>query len=289
MTSSASPVLTLNNGVTMPQLGFGTWPLKDEEAQRAVTTALADGYRLIDTAAAYGNEDAVGRGIRDSGLDRQEVFVTTKLQGAHHGYDNALRAVDTSLAALGVDYVDLFLIHWPVPARDLCVPTWQAFAKMLADGRARAIGVSNFKPAHLDRIIDETGTVPAVNQIQLSPLTAQTELRDHHRRLGIVTQSWSPLGKGTDLLDHPVITGLSSKYARTPGQIVLRWHMDLGLSAVPKSGDPERIRRNIDVFDFALTPAEVDSITALDTGVHQPADSDVIQPGLNGPGTPPPA
>ncbi|MFJ3802609.1 aldo/keto reductase [Streptomyces sp. NPDC090088] len=284
MTSAASPVLTLNNGVTMPQLGLGTWPLKGTDAQHAVSAALTDGYRLIDTAAVYGNEDAVGRGIRESGLDRQDVFVTTKLHGVSHGYDHALRALDASLAELGLDYVDLFLIHWPLPAQDLYVPTWRAFAKALADGHARAIGVSNFKPSHLDRLIDETGTVPAVNQIQLSPLTAQAGLRQYHRGHGILTQSWSPLGKGTDLLVHPVITGLAAKYGRTAGQIVLRWHIELGLSAVPKSGNTERIKGNIDIFDFTLAPHEVEAITALDTGAHQPADSDAVQPGLKGSG-----
>lgn len=266
MNNSVSPVVTLNNGVTMPRLGLGTWPLEGDGAQHAVTSALTSGYRLIDTAAAYGNEDAVGRGVRASGLAREDVFVTTKLQGFEHGRDRALRALDASLSVLGLDYVDLFLIHWPVPAQDLYVETWQALTQAAADGRVRAIGVSNFKPTHLDRLINETGIVPAVNQIQLSPLTSQAELRAYHQHHNIVTQSWSPLGKGTRLLTAPTLSRLADKYGKDPGQIVLRWHMELGLAATPKSGNTDRITSNIDIFDFALTPEEVDEITVLDTG-----------------------
>jgi 2,5-diketo-D-gluconate reductase A len=284
MKPSAAPTVLLNNGVAMPRLGLGTWPLRGTDAQQAVTRALRSGYRLIDTAAAYGNESAVGRGIRHTGIPRERVFVTTKLRGFDHGHDKTLRAVDASLAALGLDYSDLFLIHWPVPAQDLYVETWQALEKVLADGRARAIGVSNFKPTHLDRLLRETGTVPAVNQIQLSPLTSQAELRAHHQRHGIVTESWGPLGKGTSLLRDRTVTRLAAKYSRTPGQIVLRWHMELGLAAVPKSADPQRIKTNIDVFDFALAPEDVLALSALDTGAERPADSDVFQPGLRGHG-----
>ncbi|GHB60226.1 oxidoreductase [Streptomyces umbrinus] len=286
MNTPSAPTVLLNNGVAMPRLGLGTWPLKGADAQRTVAFALNNGYRLIDTATAYGNESAVGRGIRAADVAREDIFVTTKLRSSDHGHERTLRAVDASVAALGLEYIDLFLIHWPVPSQNLYVETWQALRKVLADGHVRAIGVSNFKPAHLERVIGETGTVPAVNQIQLSPLTSQAEPRAYHRNHHILTESWSPLGKGTDLLGHPTVTGLASKYGKSPGQIVLRWHMDLGLAAIPKSNNPQRIISNIDIFDFVLTPEEVESLCALDTGAAQPVDSDAMQPGLMGPETP---
>ncbi|MFD9667819.1 aldo/keto reductase [Rhodococcus sp. NPDC059968] len=289
MTVASAPTVNLSGSVSMPRLGLGTWPMKDAEAERAVESALTQGYRLVDTAAAYGNEAAVGRGVRQSGLPREEVFVTTKLHNCDHGYDNALRAFDRSSDELGLDYLDLYLIHWPMPFLDRYVETWRALAKLQEDGRIRAIGVSNFKPAHLDRLIAETGIVPAVNQIELNPRTNRPEERAYHREQGIVTESWSPLGPGTDLLEIPAITDLARKYGKQPGQVVLRWHMDLGLVATPKSANPGRIAANIDVFDFALTADEVDSITALDTGSVPPVDSDkplspppgVVESGVN--------
>ncbi|MFC9836350.1 aldo/keto reductase [Rhodococcus sp. NPDC127530] len=289
MTVASAPTVNLSGSVSMPRLGLGTWPMKDAEAERAVESALTQGYRLVDTAAAYGNEAAVGRGVRQSGLPREEVFVTTKLHNCDHGYDNALRAFDRSSDELGLDYLDLYLIHWPMPFLDRYVETWRALAKLQEDGRIRAIGVSNFKPAHLDRLIAETGIVPAVNQIELNPRTNRPEERAYHREQGIVTESWSPLGPGTDLLEIPAITDLAREYGKQPGQVVLRWHMDLGLVATPKSANPGRIAANIDVFDFALTADEVDSITALDTGSVPPVDSDkplspppgVVESGVN--------
>ncbi|MFJ2202696.1 aldo/keto reductase [Streptomyces violaceusniger] len=280
MNAPAAPTLTLNNGVVIPRLGLGTWPLDGRDAEHAVVTALNHGYRLIDTASSYGNERAVGRGIRASGLRRKDVFVTTKLHGEDHGYDSALRAFETSLTELNFDYVDLYLIHWPVPSKGLFVDTWRALQKLMADGQVRAIGVSNFKPAHIERLIDETGVTPAVNQIQLHPQTTQRELRAYHRTRGIVTESWSPLGQGSDLLDAPEIHEIAARRRRSPGQIVLRWHMELGLIAIPKSGNPSRIAANIDIFDFTLTAGEVDTLSALDTGAKPPVDSDVTQPGL---------
>ncbi|MBZ9641405.1 aldo/keto reductase [Streptomyces sp. PSKA30] len=280
MNSPAAPTLTLNNRVVMPRLGLGTWPLEDRDAEHAVVTALHHGYRLIDTASSYGNEHAVGRGIRASGLRRKDVFVTTKLHGEDHGYDSALRAFETSLTELNLDYLDLYLIHWPVPSKGLFVDTWRALQKLMAEGLVRAIGVSNFKPAHIERLIDETGITPAVNQVQLHPQTTQRELRAYHRTKGIVTESWSPLGQGSDLLDAPEIHEIAAKRRKSPGQIVLRWHMELGLIAIPKSGNSSRIAANIDIFDFTLTAGEVDALSALDTGAKPPVDSDVTQPGL---------
>jgi 2,5-diketo-D-gluconate reductase A len=267
----------------MPQLGLGTWPLSDTEAQQAVTTALELGYRLIDTASAYGNEHDVGRAVLGSGLPRDEIFVTTKLGGRDHGRDQTLRAFDASRAALGLDYVDLFLIHWPVPSQDMFVETWQAMESLLAQAGVRAIGVSNFKPAHLDRLAKECETVPAVNQIQLNPRTSQSVLRAYDEASGIRTQSWSPLGAGSTLLSDPVVTGLAAKYSKAPGQIVLGWHLELGLAVVPKSARRERIAANIDIFDFQLDPADVQALTDLDTGAELPVDSDTVQPGLRNP------
>lgn len=274
MNAPSAPTLTLNNGIEMPRLGLGTWPMKGRQASDAVTAALASGYRLIDTAAAYGNEQAVGTGMRDCGIARSELFVTTKLANAHHGYESALRAYDASASALGLDYIDLYLIHWPMPGLGLYVETWRALEHLLDTGAVRAIGVSNFKPAHLDTLIDATEIVPAVNQIELNPRTNRRESRDHHSRTGIITESWSPLGPGSDLFSEPVIRRLSTKYEKSPGQIVLRWHIELGLVATPKSATPQRIAENIEIFDFEMTDSDVHAISALDTGAVQAVDSD---------------
>lgn len=281
MNSPAAPTLSLNTGIVMPQLGFGTWPLEHHDAERAVITALHAGYRLIDTASSYGNERAVGRAIRHSGLPREDTFVTTKLHGEDHGFSATLRAFDVSLDELGLDYLDLYLIHWPLPGRDLYVDTWRAFRKLLDSGRVRAIGVSNFKPAHIDRLITETGITPSVNQIQLHPQTTQPELRTYHEAKGIVTESWSPLDRSGGLLSAPVIRDLAENYGRSPAQIVLRWHIELGLVTIPNSSNRTRIHRNIEIFDFDLSPNEVRAISALDKGDRRPVDSDVTQPGLH--------
>ncbi|TDT95964.1 diketogulonate reductase-like aldo/keto reductase [Streptomyces sp. 846.5] len=259
------PVVTLNNGVQIPQLGFGVWQVPDTETAAAVGTALEAGYRSIDTAAIYGNERGTGAAIAASGLPREELFVTTKLWNSDQGRDRTLAGFDASLEKLGLDHVDLYLIHWPAPERDAYLDTWRALGKILADGRARAIGVSNFRPAHLRRLIDETGVVPAVNQVELHPLLQQQELRAFHAEHGIATEAWSPLAQGS-LLQHPVLTGIAQRLGRTPAQVILRWHLQQGTIVIPKSVTPERIRQNADVFGFTLDEADMTAVTALDQG-----------------------
>ena len=257
------PTLRLNNGVEMPQLGFGVFLVPADEVVEPVRTALDAGYRLIDTAKLYGNEEGVGRAIRDSGLSRDDVFVTTKVWNSDQGYDATLRAFDTSQKLLGLDVVDLYLIHWPTPQRNLFVETWQALEKLYGDGRVRAIGVSNFNVPHLQRLLDETTVVPAVNQIELHPGFAQDELRAFHERHGIVTESWSPLGRGHGLLDSAAVTSIADAHGKTPAQVVLRWHLQLGCAVIPKSTHAERIQENFDVFDFELTGDDMASLSGL--------------------------
>ncbi|CAL9288568.1 aldo/keto reductase [Streptomyces sp. SudanB182_2057] len=261
--SSNVPPIILNNGVEMPQLGYGVWQVPDDEAERAVAAALQAGYRSIDTAAIYGNEEGTGRAIAASGVPREEIFVTTKVWNSDHGYDATLRAFDTSLANLGLDYVDLYLIHWPLPSRDAYVDTYKAFEKLYADKRVRAIGVSNFLPEHLRRLTEETSVVPAVNQIELHPHLQQRESRALHGELGIATEAWSPLGQGKGLLEVPAIVAIARKHDRTPAQVVLRWHLQLGNIVIPKSVTPSRIKENIAVFDFSLDDEDLAAISAL--------------------------
>ncbi|MGW3263957.1 aldo/keto reductase [Streptomyces sp. NPDC001056] len=261
--SSKVPPIILNNGVEMPQLGFGVWQVPDDEAERAVGTALEAGYRSIDTAAAYGNEEGTGRAIAASGLPREEIFVTTKLWNSDQGYDATLRAFDTSLGKLGLDHLDLYLIHWPLPARDLYVDTYKALEKLYADGRVRAIGVSNFLPEHLRRLADETSVIPAVNQIELHPHLQQHAAREYHAEQGIRTEAWSPLGQGKGLLEVPAIVAIGQKHNRTPAQVVLRWHIQQGTIVIPKSVTPSRIKENIEVFDFSLDEEDLAAIGAL--------------------------
>ena len=263
---SKVPAVTLNNGVAMPQLGFGVWQVPDRRAARAVTTALEAGYRSIDTAAVYGNEKGTGKALAASGLPREELFVTTKLWNTDQGYGAALRALDASLGRLRLDYVDLYLVHWPQPALDAYQETWRAFEKIVADGRARAVGVSNFQPAHLERLIGGSSVVPAVNQIELHPRLPQAELRRLHAHHGIATEAWSPLGQGKGLLDNPLIASVAARHGRTPAQVVLRWHLQLGNVVIPKSVTPDRIRENIDVFGFELTQADMTELAGLDDG-----------------------
>ncbi|MFJ4438465.1 aldo/keto reductase [Streptomyces sp. NPDC088923] len=247
----------------MPQLGFGVWQVPDDEATTAVGLALDAGYRSIDTAAIYGNERGTGKALAASGLAREELFVTTKLWNEEQGYDATLRAFDASLDKLGLDYVDLYLIHWPCPSKDLYVDTWRAFEKLLADGRTRAIGVSNFTPAHLARLIEETSVIPAVNQIELHPHLQQGESRAYHGEQGIATEAWSPLGQGKGLLEVPALVAIAQKHGRTPAQVVLRWHVQLGNVVIPKSVTPSRIKENIDVFSFELDEEDMAAIRAL--------------------------
>ncbi|MFD9434147.1 aldo/keto reductase [Streptomyces sp. NPDC060002] len=265
------PTVTLNNGVEIPQLGFGVFQVPDEETTAAVSSALEAGYRSIDTAAIYGNEAGVGKALAASGIAREDLFVTTKLWNADQGYDAALRAFDDSLAKLGLDYVDMYLIHWPTPARDLYKETWEAIEKLVGDGRVRTAGVSNFQPDHLKRLIDGADLVPAVNQVELHPGLQQSELRAVHAELGIATEAWSPLAQGAVLKDEAV-TAIAGRHGKSPAQVVLRWHLQLGNIVIPKSVTPARIRQNLDVFDFVLTDDEMATIAGLDrnlrTGPH---------------------
>ncbi|MEW2389051.1 aldo/keto reductase [Streptomyces venezuelae] len=260
---SKVPPITLNNGVEMPQLGFGVWQVPDDEAEKAVATALEAGYRSIDTAAIYGNEEGTGKAIAASGVAREDLFVTTKLWNSDQGYDATLRAFDTSLEKLGLDHVDLYLIHWPLPSKDAYVDTYKAFEKIHADGRAKSIGVSNFLPEHLERLLGETSIIPAVNQIELHPQLQQRASREYHAEQGIATEAWSPLGSGKGLLEVPAIIAIAQKHGRTPAQIVLRWHIQLGNIVIPKSVTPSRIQENIDVFGFELDPEDMAAISAL--------------------------
>ncbi|MFJ5934245.1 aldo/keto reductase [Streptomyces sp. NPDC093071] len=268
------PTVALNDGTEIPQLGFGVFQVPDDETTTAVAHALDAGYRSIDTAAVYGNEAGVGRALADSGIARDELYVTTKLWNADQGYDATLRAFDDSLAKLGLDHVDLYLIHWPTPARDLYVDTWRAIGTLVADGRVRTAGVSNFKPAHLERLLDG-GPVPAVNQIELHPGLQQRELRELHAAHGIVTEAWSPLAQGAVLAD-PVITGIAARHGKSPAQVVLRWHLQLGNVVIPKSVTPARIRENLDVFGFVLSPEEMTAMAGLDRGLRTGPDPDTL-------------
>jgi 2,5-diketo-D-gluconate reductase A len=267
------PEILLNNGVGIPQLGYGVFRVADDATEQAVLAALGCGYRSIDTASLYGNEAGVGRAVAASGLPREELFVTTKLWNDDQGYESTFRAFEASLGRLGLDYVDLYLIHWPKPAMDRYVETWRAFEKLYADDRVRAIGVSNFQIAHLERLIAETQVVPAVNQVELHPQLQQEPLRRFHAEHGIATEAWGPLGQGTALAD-PVISAVAAGHGRSPAQVVLRWHLQLGNVVIPKSTTPSRIRENLAVFDFALSDAEMATIGALDTGTRFGPDPD---------------
>jgi 2,5-diketo-D-gluconate reductase A len=262
---SQIPQISLHDTEEIPQLGFGVFQVPPAETAEVVLRALSTGYRHIDTAAAYRNEPAVGQAIRASELERSEVFVTTKCFNDDHGYEQAKRALSASLQRLEMDYVDLYLIHWPVPSHDKYVETWKAFIDMRAEGLVRSIGVSNFQPAHLERIIAETGEMPAINQIELHPYFQQRGLRHEHQQLGIVTEAWSPLAQGK-VLDDPVICKIADSHAKTPGQIVIRWHLQIGNVVIPKSVTPERIEENFNVFDFELSAAEIEAIDTLDAG-----------------------
>ncbi len=251
------PAITLNDGSTIPGLGLGTWPMDDAEAQTAVAGALQNGYRLIDTAANYRNETGTGRGIARSDVPREEIVVTTKLPGRHHGYEETLRSFEESRALLGLDYVDLYLIHWPLPRVDKYVDSWKAMIKLRDDGLIRSLGVSNFTPEQISRLEEETGVLPAVNQVELHPLFPQDELRAFHTGKEIVTESWSPLGRGSALLDDTAVAAVAARHGVTPAQAVLRWHTQLGAVPIPKSADPGRQRDNLAVFGFELSAEDL--------------------------------
>jgi 2,5-diketo-D-gluconate reductase A len=260
-----SPSVILNNGISIPQLGLGVFQVPPADAQRVVETALEAGYRHIDTAAAYNNEAGVGAAIKASGLPRQDVFVTTKLRNGDQGYDKALVAYDESCERLGLDEIDLYLIHWPYPSADRYVDSWRALERLHGEHRVRAIGVSNFLPEHLERLLAETATVPAVNQIELHPTYQQHEVANFSRKHSIAVESYSPLGQGSDL-EHPTVVGLAETYSKTPAQVVLRWHLQRGHIVIPKSNSADRIKSNFDAFSFSLTDDEVNSITAMEGG-----------------------
>ena len=261
----AIPNLTLHDGVEIPQLGFGVFQVPPEDTQAVVEEALAAGYRHIDTAAAYRNEKGVGAAIAAANVPREEVFVTTKLWNSQQGHDSALKAFDASLGRLGFEYADLYLIHWPVPTEDRFVETWRAFERIRAEGRVRTIGVSNFRVDDLERLERETETRPTVNQIELHPRHQQAELRAWHAEHGVVTEAWSPLAQGA-LLDEPTIVAIAERHGKTPAQAILRWHVQLGNVVFPKSVTPQRIRENLEIFDFELSTEEMESIGGLDAG-----------------------
>ncbi|RQR24987.1 aldo/keto reductase [Burkholderia sp. Bp9143] len=284
---TTSPLTTLSNGIQIPLLGLGVFRSTGDDTVRVVKTAIDKGYRLIDTAAAYQNEAQVGEGIRQSGIDRSELFVTTKLFLTDYGYEAALRAFDTSLGKLGLDYLDLYLLHWPVPREfDNTLASWRALEKLRGEGRVRAIGVCNFNPAHLDALIERSAIAPMLNQVELHPYLVQAPVRDANAKHHVLTQAWSPIGGVKrywaqdpaavhDPLHDPVIAGLAAKYGKTPAQVILRWHIEHGVSAIPKSSRDERLAENIAIFDFQLTPSEVAAIDALNCDERGGPDPEV--------------
>ncbi|MFE2856727.1 aldo/keto reductase [Streptomyces lavendulae] len=276
LTAAPVPAVLLNSGATMPSVGLGTYEIPDAQAESVIRWAARIGYRLIDTAASYGNERGVGAGIRAADVPREDFFVVTKIRGRDHGYDATARALEASLDRLGLDYLDLFLIHWPLPRQDRYVDTWRAMAKLSANGLVKSIGVSNFTPAHLDRLEQETGIVPAVNQVQINPRLAQTAWREHAADRGIVLQSWGPLGHGGSLLQDPVVEGIADFHGKTAGQAVLRWHLDNGLVPIPKTKRPSRLAENLGVFDFHLTSDDHRELELLD-GAQSAMDPDTYE------------
>jgi len=269
------PRIDLGDGAQIPRLGFGVFQVPPRDTAGVVAQALAAGYRHIDTAAAYRNERGVGEAVRDSGIAREQVFVTTKCWNDDQGYEEAKRALADSLERLGFESVDLYLIHWPVPAHDRYAETWRAFVELRGEGLARAIGVSNFKEEHLRRVIEDSGVVPAINQVELHPYLQQPELRALHAELGIVTEAWSPLAQGA-VLEDPTIVSIAQSHGKTPGQVVIRWHLQLGNVVIPKSVTPARIQENIEVFDFELDDAQMQAIAALDRGQRIGPDPDTF-------------
>lgn len=269
------PRLRLADGNLIPQVGYGVYKISDDDAQELVGTALQAGYRHIDTATLYGNERAVGRAVRESAIPRAEVFVTTKVWNDDQGYDQTLRAFEASAKRLDLGYVDLYLIHWPVPSKDLYVETWRALIRLQQEGAVRSIGVSNFNPAHLDRIIKETGHTPVINQVELHPYLSQNQVRAANAQRGILTQAWSPLGRGNGVLAEPAVLAVAQELGRSPAQVVLRWHLERGTVIIPKSAHPQRIADNIALFDFELTEAHRAALEALNQNSRTGADPDL--------------
>ena len=265
LSENTVPTIALNDGRAIPQLGLGVYKVADDEAERVVATALDIGYRHLDTAAFYGNERGVGKALSASGLPRDEVFLTTKVWNTDHGYDETLRSFDESLAKLGTDVVDLYLIHWPAPRQDKYVDTYRALERLRTEGRARSIGVSNFQIPHLERLLGETDVVPAINQVELHPWLQQHDLRAFGAAHGIATESWSPLARGR-ILDNSALVRIAARHGVTPAQVTIRWHLQSGLVVIPKSVTPERIRSNFDVFDFELDAGDLASIAGIETG-----------------------
>ncbi len=262
-TTPSVPTYALNDGTPLPAVGFGTYPLRGDDGVAAIRSALEAGYRLLDTAVNYENEAEVGRALRESGVPREEVRVTSKLPGRHHGYDDAVASTRASLERLGLDHLDLHLIHWPNPRRDRYVEAWEALVDLREQGLVRTIGVSNFTRAHLERVIEATGVTPAVNQIELHPLFPQEQMRQAHDELGVRTEAWSPLGKRRGQYDAGPVRDAAQAHGVTPGQVILRWHYELGSVPIPKSANRERQVQNLDIFGFELTAEEVAAITAL--------------------------
>jgi len=279
---NAIPNLSLSTGLSsieIPQLGYGVWQVPDEQAPAAILTALEVGYRSLDTARIYGNEEGVGRALAQTDLARDDIFLTTKVWNDDHGYDATLRAFEESAKRLGTE-IDLYLIHWPVPAKDAYVDTWRALLQLRADGRIRAAGVCNFQQPHLQRLIDETGEAPAINQIELHPYLQQSSLRAFHARTGILTEAWSPLARGGAVLEDPTIANLAAKHSRSPAQVILRWHLQLGNVVIPKSVTPSRIAENFDVFGFELDAHDLAAIAALDAEGRTGPDPDKFNAGV---------
>ena len=272
---NAQTMIALNNGVQIPQLGFGTFRVSEDVTQQVTEEALKAGYRHIDTAAGYYNEAGVGNALKASGLAREDVFLTTKLRNGDQGYDNALAAFESSRAALGVDVIDLYLIHWPVPSKGLAGETWKAFEKLYADGAVRAIGVSNFMPHHLEELIANSDIVPAVNQFEIHPTLQQRAAQDACRQHGVAIEAYGPIGQGEDLA-LPAIVDIAAAHGVTPAQVVLRWHIQKGRIAIPKSNTPSRIAENFDVFGFELSPEQIAAIDALEAGNRMYPDPDAF-------------
>jgi 2,5-diketo-D-gluconate reductase A len=272
--SNTASTVTLANGVPMPRIGLGTFPMDDAVAEKTIAAAIQGGYRLIDTAENYGNERGVGLGVRASGIDRAEVFVTTKFNVKWHGYDEAQQAFSECAGRLGLDYIDLLLIHWPNPAQDRYVDAWRGLIKLLEDGKVRAIGTSNFKPAHIERLLEATGVAPHVNQLQVNPRIGRPAERAYDAEHGIVIETWAPLGRGGDILEEAAIVATAQRHNRTPGQVLLRWQVQQDLIPIPKSSNPQRLAENLDVFSFELSAEEMAAITALDRNGEGAVDSD---------------